>query len=217
MIPKSCANGADWCKDHHLYLTLYKGAPPSAPGKLYVPASTEAVAVLFVENMRTKMKALWELKKLPVYAGITKWVPQNKVKFQADGKTLAWEHRVHPKKSDTVQLNGPQFLGKFTITTKGQSKDSGWTKESRTLFNQWTGLCRKARKTAAGRAKEEAFLAKLRAEEGIVAWNPEEERARKRRKLDAERAAEAAESEVEMDYDDDDLDLDEEEEEDDSA
>jgi selenocysteine lyase/cysteine desulfurase len=132
-------------------------------------------------------------------------VAQNKVKYGPDGTTLAWEHREHPTKSNTVQLNGPKFLGKYTITTKGQSKDSGWTKEARKLFVKWTEMCRKARKSEAGRALEKVILDKIRDEEHIVAWNPDEERARKRRKTNAERAAEPAESDVDMNYDSEDL------------
>ena len=61
-LPKACGNQADWGPDHHLYMTVQKGAPPKRSKRHYVTSTTEAFAVWVVENNREAWPAQWAAK-----------------------------------------------------------------------------------------------------------------------------------------------------------
>jgi len=61
-LPKACGTQADWGPEHHLYMTVQKGAPPKRPKRLYVTSTTEAFAVWVVENNREAWPAQWAAK-----------------------------------------------------------------------------------------------------------------------------------------------------------
>jgi len=69
-LPKACGNQADWGPDHHLYMTVQKGAPPKRPKRLYVTSTTEAFGVWVVENNREAWPAQWAAKALHGSYGI---------------------------------------------------------------------------------------------------------------------------------------------------
>jgi len=61
-LPKACDTQADWGPEHHLHMTVQKGAPRKCPKRLYVTSTTEAFAVSVVENNREAWPAQWAAK-----------------------------------------------------------------------------------------------------------------------------------------------------------
>jgi len=61
-LPKACSTQANWGPEHHLHMTVQKGAPPKRPMRLYVTSSKEAFAVWVVENNREAWPTQWAAK-----------------------------------------------------------------------------------------------------------------------------------------------------------
>jgi len=204
VLPMAAGNSHDWAVDKRYYLTLTEGAPANAPDKKYVPPSTEAIAVAFIENNRDKWAEIWKLKQHADYVDVKFWRPNVKLEYETDKdgkKVLAYEHQLDDT-GEAVILNSPIFWGKFTKLDAGQCSDSGWTVEGREKFTQWMQMNKAARARPECLEVEREFLKLLRAEKGIKAKTADEEGLRRRReKNKKDRANEAEEREVVIEFD----------------
>jgi hypothetical protein len=204
VLPMAAGNGHDWGVDKRYYLTLTEGAPANAPDKKYVPPSTEAIAVAFIENNRDKWAEIWKLKQEDDYVDVKFWRPNVKLEYNTDAngqQVLAYEHQLDDM-GEAVILNSPIFWGKFTKLDAGQCSDSGWTVEGREKFTQWMQMNKAARARPECLEVEREFLKLLREEKGIKAKTADEEGLRRRReKNKKDRANEAEEREVVIEFD----------------
>lgn len=211
VLSMAAGNQYDWSDDKKYYMTVSKGAPPDAPNQKHVPPSTEAIAVAYIENCRVRWEKVWELKRANTYPGRTKFLANTTIEYKtvtdANGNCtatdkLAYEVRAHPEKADTVQLNSPEYQGKYTRTDLGQSSDSGWTRAGRKAFMRWMHHNKQARGTQNSQDLEEAVLKLMREGKGIVAQTAAEEKLRKRREKYKEgQESEDDESDVEIEFD----------------
>lgn len=210
VLPMAAGNQFDWSDEKKYYVTVSNGAPPDAPSQKYVPPSTEAIAVAFIENCRTRWEKVWELKSQHTYPGRTKFVANPRLEYKVTTDTngnqtvtneLAYEIRAHPTKTDTVQLNDPKYQGQYTRTDLGQSTDSGWTKAGRKAFMRWKNANKAARETQQSTNLEEEALKLMRERKGIKAENATEERLRLRREQHKAAQEDDEESDVEMEFD----------------
>jgi hypothetical protein len=210
VLPMAAGNQYDWSDEKKYYMTVSNGAPPDAPKQKYVPPSTEAIAVAFIENCRVRWEKVWELKRANTFPGRTKFLANTTLDFKEvtdkDGNTtktneLAYDVRAHPKKRDTVQLNSPAYQGKYTRTDIGQCSDSGWSKAGRKAFMRWMHHNKQARLTQNSVDLEEAVLKLMREGKGIVAQSAAEEKLRKRREKYKEGQESEEESDVEIEFD----------------
>jgi len=62
VLPIVAGNQTDWQAEHYGYMTVSEGHHPNEPNKLYVPESTEAMAVWIMENNLTCWPAQWTAK-----------------------------------------------------------------------------------------------------------------------------------------------------------
>lgn len=200
LLRKACANASDWTDEHYLFLCLYNGAPPNDPNNFYVPPSTEGIAVAMVENNRSKLTEFWRLLAMPEHAGILKVVPKVKIVVEDDGKTPKWTYEIDSKKKTQLNVNGKQFLGQYSIVDGGQMEESGWTKEGRQAFMNWTNMAKEARACVNKRKIEDDFLEKLREANDITEKSWEQQKALKRKKAKKAKVSADDEDEVEMDY-----------------
>ena len=201
LVKAACCNADDWNVDSFYYLCLWNAAPPKSPEDLYVPPSTEAIAVGFVENNRSKLMEFWKLQGMPQHRGITKIIPKVKIDYAEDGKTPTWDYKINPNKKSELLVNGPKYLGKYSIQDGGQMDESGWTREGREAFVKWTNMNKEARKDPAKRDIEGKFLTELRAANGITAGDHAAQKALKTKKKGKKASMEEDEGdEVEMDY-----------------
>jgi hypothetical protein len=205
VLPMAAGNQYDWSDEKKYYMTVSEGAPPDAPNQKYVTSSTEAIAVAFIENCRDRWEKVWELKRSNTFPGRTRILANTLLEYKTDEngkKELAYEIRAHPKRADTVQLNSPEFQGKYTRTDIGQSSDSGWTLAGRKAFVRWMHHNKQARLTQNSKDLEEAVLKLMRESMGIVAPTAADEKLCKRRKKYKEgQGSEEEESDVEMEFD----------------
>ena len=182
VMPLACGNQTLWNKDKRRYLCMSTAAPPNNPTSKHITPATEAMAVCFFENFRSKWEALYKLKSDSRLAACTTFQTKHKTLYASDGRTLAYDWEIDPKNKKVCNLNGPRWMGKCTFTDLGPGKDSGWNKEGRQLFNTLKEMNKTARATAKCLEVEEAFLHLFKDENGILGATAAEERARKRRK-----------------------------------
>jgi len=62
VLPIATGNQCDWQAEHYGFMTVQKGRHPRLPNKLYVPDSTEAIAMWIIENNYTCWLAQWAAK-----------------------------------------------------------------------------------------------------------------------------------------------------------
>jgi len=207
VLPMACGNRDDWNDEKKYYVTISEGAPPNYPRQKYITPSTEAIAVLFIENLRSKWTEINALKQLPEYAGCTSFTAKVHLEYEKDAQgkptdVLAYEHRINPNNPKDVTLNHEKFWGKYTILTAGQCADSGWTHAGRKLFKDLTEANKAARLLPKCKDLEEAVLKSLRAEQGIQADTHMAEKLRKRRELNKKTQESDEEgSDVEVEFD----------------
>ena len=195
-----CGYGKHWNQDKFNYLTISEGAPPGQPNKKYITSSHEAMARAFFANNREKWMEIWQLRRLDEYQGRTTFVAKSKIEYQADGRTLAWEHKPCESDDKKVWLNGPKFMGKYSIHDAGQSHDSGWNVEGRKLYLQYLTTNKEARKKPEFVQVDRAFLQKMKAKKGLTAANAEEEKKKKGKRKNSDRDPDQ-DPEFAMDYD----------------
>jgi len=182
LIPAACGHHSHWNPEKRYYLLMSTAAPPNKPTSKYITTKTEAMAVCYVENFRSKWTEIWKLQQKSELAGVTKFQALHKTVYASDGTSLAYDYEIDSTDKKRVNLNGPKWLGKHTEVDMGPGKDSGWNKEGRQDFVKWTKMNKAARSDPKCQQVEQAYLTKLKAELGIVSATAAEERARKRRK-----------------------------------
>ena len=63
VLSVAAGNQSDWGADHYLYMTVQEGHFPESATKLYVPESTEAIAVWLIENNYDCWPEQWAAKE----------------------------------------------------------------------------------------------------------------------------------------------------------
>ena len=182
LIPSACGTQSLWNPEKRHCLTMSTAAPPNKPGSKHITSSTEAMAVCYVENFRSKWTEVWKLRNVPELSGCTKFQALHKTVHASDGKTLAFDYQIDANNRKRCNLNGPKWLGKHTEVDMGPGKDSGWNKAGRQDFVKWMNMNKEARRAPKCLEVEQAYLTKLKDELGIIGVTAAEERARKRRK-----------------------------------
>jgi len=191
VMPPAVGHRKGWGPDRYCYLTIGRGAPPNAPKKLYVPPSTEAIAQAMVENSRSKWENTVELMNSGRFEAGCVYRPTGKINRNADG-SLAFDCVLKVTKLGvkTVHMNDPKHHGKHTLTTMGQTIESGWNADGRKFFQEAETANRAARKKGKFHRVEKKMLAKLKEELHIQGNSPDEEAALKAQ--EKKRAAAAA-------------------------
>lgn len=157
ILDGACANKFDWCEDHRLYLKISTAAPYPSQGRpnraedLYMNPSTEAFALIVLENYLAQWVGQFEWKKL------------HKKK-----KIPAYKKPVNRTADDP---NFPET--KWTNPHAGQQTYCGWDKEALKQFEEYKNLNKTARMTPESDALEEATLAKLKVDYKVTGDAPQ--------------------------------------------
>jgi hypothetical protein len=184
----AAGNLDDWHADKRHYMPISRAAPPDTPQKFYIMPSTEGIAMAFIENNRSKWKALYDAKQQ--FPHTTKFIVTSKVRVDENGnETQEFTHNHKGKKGHTL-CNGAKYMTKWTDSAAGQQEFNGWSKEGRDYYVKMFRANQEARKKATTSALEDAVLAMIKEDHGKTANSAEEEReASKKRKSKKAKAA----------------------------
>lgn len=186
LMAVTAGNMDDWHPDKRLYMLLSTASPPNDDSMPYITSSTEAIALAFIENNRSKWPALIAAKE--AYPRAKELRVTSKVKVDAAGNPtaeFAWHHGIA---NGVLLCNGEKYMTKFTETAAGQQEFNGWNKAGRDYNVAMKKLNEAARKAKGCKRFEKEILDKLRADYGKTAATAAEERNSKRRKRDKEKA-----------------------------
>ena len=180
LIAMAAGNMDDWHPDKRHYLPLSTGAPPNSDSMPYITSSTEAIAVTFIENNRSKWPAIYAAKH--VYKKAKEIRVKAKVEVDDNGvptDEFTWHKGIV---NGVLLCNGEKYMTKFTETAAGQQEFNGWSKEGRDYNVAMKKLNETARKAKGTKKFEKAILDMIRADYGKTAPTALEERNSKRRK-----------------------------------
>ena len=183
----AAGNLDDWHPDKRHYLPISTAAPPELPGKFYIMPSTEGIAMAFIENNRSKWKALFDAKKQ--FPNAKKLIVTAKVRVDASGKETEEFTENHKGKKGHILCNGQKYMTKWTDSAGGQQEFNGWSKEGRDYYVAHFRANEAARKKPTTPALEKAILDLIRADYGKTANTAQEERDAKKRKSKKAKAA----------------------------
>lgn len=178
LLTKAAGNLANWHTDHRHYMCISTAAPPNNANAKYITPSTEAFAVACCESNRTKWEALWTLKVQ--YPNVKDFKINTKIRMQPNGKDPVDEVTVENAK--TLRLNHTKYHGLFTNLVAGQAEFSAWTPQGRSKFYEYRRANKQARGLPNTKVVEEATLALIKQDYGLIAPSADEERRRKRRR-----------------------------------
>ena len=176
----AAGNLDDWHPDKRHYMPISTASPPDIPAKLYIMPSTEGIAMAFIENNRSKWKALFDAKKR--FPSSKKLVVTAKVRVDASGKETQEFTEDHKGKKGHILCNGQKYMTKWTDSAGGQQEFNGWSQEGRDYYVAQFRANEAARKKPTTPALEKAILDLIRADYGKTANTAQEERDAKKRK-----------------------------------
>jgi hypothetical protein len=175
LLAMAAGNADDWNVDKRHYVLLSSGARPNNADFTYITPSTEAIAMTFVENNRSKWPALHAAKQLHPRA--------KEIRVRARAHEGAPEFSWQRGRVGGVLLcNGEKYMTKYTETAAGKQEFTGWSKPGRDYNVAKKALNEKARKAKGTKKFEQAILDMIRADYGKTAATAVEERNAKRRK-----------------------------------
>jgi hypothetical protein len=175
LLAMAAGNAEDWNVDKRHYVLLSTGAPPKNPESPYITPSTEAIAMTFIDNNRTRWPALFAAKQLYPKAKEIR----ARAKVHEGTEEFTWyKGRV----GGVLLCNGEKYLTKYTETAAGQQEFTGWSKAGRDYNVAKKALNEKARKAKGTKKFEQAILDMIRADNDKTAASALEERNAKRRK-----------------------------------
>jgi hypothetical protein len=175
LMAMAAGNSDDWHVDKRHYVLLSTGAPPKKDARPYITPSTEAIALAFVENNRSKWPAIYAAKQQHPKAKEIRV----KAKVHEGLEEFTWYRN---KVNGVLLCNGEKYMTKYTETAAGQQDFTGWSKAGRDYNVAMKALNEKARKAKGTKKFEEAILDMIRADYGKTAASALEERNAKRRK-----------------------------------
>jgi hypothetical protein len=192
LIPKAAGNKHDWNTSHSHYMRMCDGAPPNNPESLYVTPSTEAFLVATLESNEERWAETYRQKLAH---------PGQKVHFFPTWDYKKGQPLTESPNGEYVYVYGDQFLGKYTDSNKGQTRNPGWTKAGRNRLKELAALNKAARANPENVAFEQKFLDKLRAKYGLTCQTQDEENLNKRRKNKKTKEVDEEEEESDGEWD----------------
>jgi hypothetical protein len=167
-------------------MCLSTASPPNDASQLYITPSTEAIALAFFENNRSKWPALFAARQ--AYPTAKEIRVKSKVEVDENGVPTAEFTWSKGKVGGTLLCNGEKYVTFFTEPASGQKDYTGWNKAGRNFNVAMKKLNEVARKAKGTKKFEQAILDLIKADYGKTAPTAVEEKNAKRRKTNKTQA-----------------------------
>jgi hypothetical protein len=154
IVGRAAGTATIW-NDECKFFGLLSTAKPEEPGaKPYITASTEAFAVLAIENCAKRWPKLWAKKRE---------IPDKKVMYTKKGSA--------PKDGYTAvnTTDDADWVGVYTTTDAGQRMCGGWTLAGLNKYKEYLAIATEGRAKDTTEELEQKILDKIRADNKITA------------------------------------------------
>ena len=164
ILDAACANKFDWCPHHRHYMTITDAANQPSKFNNYMNPSTEAWAMVCIENYYDNWSGHFEWKHK---------YPKKKI--------------VTSKKKRILEEGEAPFPDpKWTDSHGGQTVYCGWHPDGLKKYNEYKETNTTARQGARSYELEATILTNLKQDWGIVGETPDQGKPTKKRKKDEE-------------------------------
>ena len=162
ILDAACANKFDWCPHHRHYMTITDAANQPSKFNNYMNPSTEAWAMVCIENYYDN------------WSGHFEWKHKNPKKKIVTSK----------KKRILEEGEAPFPDPKWTDSHGGQTVYCGWHPDGLKKYNEYKETNTTARQGARSYELEATILTNLKQDWGIVGETPDQGKPTKKRKKD---------------------------------
>jgi hypothetical protein len=138
-------------------------------GRLLMPSTTEAFAMVVYDNHRDSWQNQFKLKEK--FSGKLQHMPQSRPKMATD-ESMALGY-TYDEKNEIIYMTGAQYRSKWTEICVGAKRDGGWKDEGREAFNEYVGKIEAARKSPRCAKWEKMMVSVFKQDSNVPPKDPE--------------------------------------------